>query len=154
MKLNINKDKLLKHKFWILLVLAIPLILAGHFLLLGPVAAEIEKEQKGVIKTIADAAKLKGTYSDKNAEDKREQAKKLKAEEDNVWATLYGRQAGSMFWPKKIEDKYPIHDGKFLRELKAFDPASPPAEDKHTVVCKFLSGDDISITVESKIAKT
>ncbi len=149
MKLNINKDKLLKHKFWILLAVAIPLILAGQFVLLGPVAGEIEGDKGKVLATIKGAANVKGNYNEENAKQRIKVADELKEEENKVWKSVYDKQAGDMFWPELIEKKYPVRTGQFLRELKSIDGAAV-ADDKNTFSGKLVQRKDILLTLAGK----
>ena len=48
MKVNFDKEMLVKHKFWIMLMIAVPMILASQIVLAVYVAGDIEKQRKKV----------------------------------------------------------------------------------------------------------
>lgn len=150
MKLNIDKDQLLKNKFWIMLIVAVPLILAGQYIVMGPVAEDIEKTKK---KVTAELRKPINPpfYNNDNIEKKNAEAKAIQKQEREWWGQLYAEQAPSLFWPKGFEDVYPMMTGKFLRELKYTDAGNPPGpDDQHHFSGKLISRGNISITVQGK----
>jgi hypothetical protein len=150
MKLNIDKDKLLKNKFWIMLALAVPMILAAQYIMMVPVAEEIDKQKKKV------AMELKKPvnppfYNSENIQSRLDQAAAITKKEHDWWGKLYAKQAADLFWPTKFEEVYPFADGKFLRELKYLDlgTAGVP-DDKHHLSGKLVSRDNNAITVVGK----
>lgn len=154
MKLNIDKEKILKNKFWILLVVAVPMILASQYIVLGPVAEDISKTRKKVDSELKKARDIKPPYyNGNNIEAKLKQAAEVSEKEKEIWRQLYARQEPSLFWPAAFEKEFPMNTGKFLRELKFVEAGEFPVDDKHRFTGKLVDRDNISITVAAKDGK-
>lgn len=153
MKLNIDKEKLLKNKFWIILVLAVPMILASQYIVMGPVADEIAKKKKAVMAELKK--QVPGPfYNAENIQKKLNEAEAVRKQEYKWWEELYAGQAPYLFWPQKFEETYPMKDGKFLRELKYLDAAGGAVpDDKHHFTGKLVSRDNDYLTVAGKDGK-
>jgi hypothetical protein len=154
--MKLNKDKLLKHKFWIVLLLAVPLILGGQFILLVLVAGEIGAEKSKVVTQVKQAKEFKGdVHSPQNSEEKTKQAEDLRKKESIVWADVYASQADSFLWPADIESTYQPRTGKFLREIKYLDAgAAPPVpDDVHHITGRVVSAKAFWIELETKEGK-
>ena len=124
--MKMNKDQLLKHKFWVLLLVAVPLILAGQFIILVVVAGDIDKDKKDLLGLIDKAKKEAGPfYSDEDTKKQLDKAAELQKQEFDVWGKVFAKQVRES-WPKNMERKYPIYTGKFLRKLKFLDAAARP----------------------------
>src|SRR5947209_4182982 len=117
MKLNVNKDLLLKHKFWIFLVVALPMVLAAMFVLLVPIADTIAKERKDVDKLLLDLKKPSGVFIPQQKIDElNQEVAKAVAKEYGVWGKAYAEQAAgnSLFWPESFDKTYDFEKHKFL----------------------------------------
>jgi len=157
MKLNVNKDLLLKHKFWIFLGVGLPIILAAMFMVLVPVADSIANQRKEVEKTLNDAKKPSGMFIPQEKIDEiKRKVEEAKTKEYGVWGKAYADQAAgdSLFWPVEFEQTYPVHTGKFLRALKYIDAGANPPEDEHNTSGKIVAKDNLSISVQTKAGKT
>lgn len=135
MAVKFNKDAILKHHFWILLGIAVPLIGAGLFMLMGPVAAQIETDRKkadSIVKQGKSALGQAPFLNEENIKKKQAQVDALKKKENELWKSLFDQQAGMTFWPKAFEDAYPVNDGKFIREVKVADAAATDGDNQFT----------------------
>jgi hypothetical protein len=106
MKVNVNKEQLLKHHFWILsgcylLVVLIPLVLLGT-----GVSDSITKEQQ----TLESAKKdIKGVTNPKNQKwvDAFEKQDKFVEDKKNIiWAKAWELQKDMMTWPPDLQETF------------------------------------------------
>ena len=154
MKLNINKDALVKHKFWIGLLLAVPMTFAGLFLLLMPIKADIDKKKAGLAKDLAAAKKVPNPlYGPKDIKLREADLEASRKEEYKVWGKVSQEQAAEFFWPTEFEKIYPFASGKFIRGVKVLDPSTPGAIDEHHYVGKITDITSNFILVSAKGGK-
>jgi hypothetical protein len=152
--MKLSKDQILKQKFWVMLTLAVPLILAGHFVLLVLVAGEIDGDRKKIAGEVDKGRKVKGPFfSEKNVDAVNKYREEVEKMEGKAWGELYSRQADLMFWPEAMEKTYPIHKGKFLRELKYLDGGAVAADKSHHISGTVVDKNNISITLQTKNGK-
>lgn len=116
--MKFNKELLLKHKFWLLLALTLPLSLGALALLATSVSGNIsrardglDKEQKrlkvtGTIRTPADIARA------------RHEADIEKAAEKVVHEQAYVVQDALFTWPERVEKGFNFHAGLFAQQIK------------------------------------
>ncbi len=116
--MKFNKEMLLKHKFWVLLLVTVPLSLGALFLLVTSVSGDItrmrtslEAEQKrlkpsGQIRTPGDIAVV------------RREAEIEKAKLKVVHSKAYAEQDALFFWPDAVENEFNFRSGLFAQQIK------------------------------------
>jgi hypothetical protein len=155
MNVNINKEALIKHKFWIMLGIAVPLILAGIYTLEFPVAEATAKELKKVHQQDKSAKDPKGVYhNQKQIDDLLAEVKKAKQAEDRVWGHVFRDQIPLMFWPADFEKTYPFEKGKFIREVKYLEGNDGGTTAADHFVGKITERTNHFIKVQGKDPKT
>lgn len=137
--MKMDAEFLKKNLFWVLLVVAAPLILIALLILNTSVPGAISADEK---KVTDELASLKTAMSNVKNEGEvttaKTRAEELKKQETEVWKKAYETQKGLMTWPEKFEEFYNFKDGFFTREIaaerKAAAPAgeNPPAGEKTT----------------------
>jgi hypothetical protein len=117
--MKLDKDTLLKQRFWLVLIVSVPLAVAGIFILSSSVPAQIDKESKAVKTALdkVDGFVKQGPKSNKWVEQAEEIAKAKKKQETEVWKIAADEQAGIMTWPRVMEEKYHFRDGHFAKEI-------------------------------------
>lgn len=116
MALKINKEMILKNKFWILLNLAGLLAFLGlMFLYLEDPSAK----QLDILKKARNSStKVKGEQSEQTIAEMAERAKKAKNLELEVWSDAFKAQEPLFFWSNKVEDDFAFQNGRFITEIK------------------------------------
>lgn len=117
MQMKFDKELLLKHKFWIVLGLAIPSSLAALFLLTSTVGGQIAASRK----KLEDARKKIETapsVTRGEIESEALKAKLEKAKESVAWALAYKEQAALFRWPDEVEQGFDFMNGLFAYEIK------------------------------------
>lgn len=128
--MKVDKDLLIKHHFWIMLGVAVPLALVAILMLMTAVSASIASQRKSLEDEIK---KVKGTNVDKNDEFvslEEKLAAKKKEQEGEVHALAYNAQKSISTWPDLIEKTFNFRDGLFATEVAVHNapPAGWPAE--------------------------
>ena len=163
--MKLDKDTLIKQRFWLVLGLSVPLALAGLFVLSSNVPAQIDKENKGV-KAALD--KIAGFVKQSpKSKEWVEQAEKVAQEKEKqkteVWKTAADEQADLMTWPKEMEKQYHFRDGLFAKEIgvaarkkedKKEDAGLTPKDDDRHFSGVIRTANEDSITVKGKAEKT
>ncbi|MCI0637765.1 MAG: hypothetical protein L0Y72_22105 [Gemmataceae bacterium] len=138
--MKVDKEVLLKHKFWVALGVTVPLALVALFVLLTAVSADIDsrrkqlKDQHDQFKSITDPA------TPAIIEEERVKADDEKVKETVVHRKAYAAQAGLFRWPEAIENEFDFQNGYFAYDIKAVrkkdpDPAGvdPPKNEDRLV---------------------
>jgi hypothetical protein len=105
-----EKNKLSKHHFWILLALAvvlIPVVIGGATFGVGSAADAEQKKINGEIDKLAKAT----TKGQKYIEGLKEQEKYLQARKSVVWKDAYEDQTGLIEWPSRLSHLDPLYFG-------------------------------------------
>jgi hypothetical protein len=127
--MKFDKETALKHKFWILLLVSLPLSLGAIFFLVTAVSGDISLHRK---KVEADVKKYKTAPDTKTPLDiqkARHEAEIEKAKEQVVWAKAYEEQEHLFTWPELVEEKYNFRSGLFAQKIKVYrGKAEPPPE--------------------------
>ena len=117
-KLNINKEMLLKHRFWITLGTAVFVILIGLFYLEMYVDAS---KQTKTLKGELDLSKSKPSgirfQNDKSIAAIATVAQKAQEKERELWEKCYKEQHGLFLWAKEVEQKFDFLDGRFVSKI-------------------------------------
>jgi hypothetical protein len=136
MAAKLNKDALLKYRFWIIIGVAFVLGLGGVFYLGLIVHADTTKLQ-------ALQAQGKG-YSPKSNQKTVEQSNKnaetAKASEAGIWKAAWDKQEPLFVWAKKVEDQFNFRHGFFVSEIKVDKLPPDPKEWPKNETPNTLSG--------------
>lgn len=100
--MQLDKDTLLKHRFWILLGLAIPIIIVVVILVPTTVGGETETKRKKVESTIT-SLNLPDPKNDKWIEGLGGKEKTLDDKRKEVWKAAWDAQASLYDWPKALD---------------------------------------------------
>jgi hypothetical protein len=135
--MKLDKDFLIKHKFWVVLSGGLFLTLLAIFFLLVIAPGAINKKRKQVED---DWGKVKNAQGAKNPTYIEAVSKVREAEKGNetvAWRRGYLSQKGLEFWPKEFANRYEFEDGLFATEIAVQDkndlaalPEDEPKEEK------------------------
>src|SRR5690349_14203136 len=102
--MKLDKETLLKNRFWVALVAFLPIFL-GLMIVTWLTAGEPVKANKAAIDTANGALKpLTDIKTDKQTQLLVEKAKELREKKDKVWAEAWRGQANLMVWPRSVPD--------------------------------------------------
>jgi hypothetical protein len=158
--MKIDKDALIKHRFWIIVGLSVPLALIAIILLATSVSNAIASVRTKLQKVETD---LKNAQKDPKTPDdierKKIEASKLIEEETKAWKKAFKDQETLARWPRKMEETYHFADGWFASEVKVIKapenkadwPADKEGELHHGTV---RSGDNEQFTILDRDGKT
>jgi hypothetical protein len=113
---KIDKDLLLKHRFWILVGLSVPCVLIAILLLATSVSGSIAQKRKSLETDLQKISTAKATKP-QDVEDKKVEANLLVSEETKAWGKAYKLQQAIYRWPTSIEEIYHLGDGVFANEI-------------------------------------
>lgn len=130
MNAKFDKDLLIKHKFWVLLGVSVPLIIAAFFILGTSVSADIESQKKKNSDK-EKSLKTSGLIGPGVNEPLRKVAEQRKLNETDVHAIAFKEQEPISTWPKAIEDTFDFAHGWFATEVRVL-PAPKDLKDKST----------------------
>ena len=129
-----DKDALVKHKFWVMLAVAAPLALGAIFLLLTVVSssiASLRKANEDAVKNIRPPADAK---NEKNVDVKKDEAVKVTKTKDQAWEEAWLQQAHFFTWPKAFEEMgIDFQNGFFVTEAKVVKELPAKIEEKNKV---------------------
>ncbi len=118
--MKFDKDFVLKHKFWIILAVALPLTLISIFMLTTAVSGEIDQDREQILNLLGNFKKNAGEQiTPAKIDAMKKLAEMEKAKENVVWANAYKTQEDMTFWPKEFEKVFNFKDGLFAYEIKA-----------------------------------
>src|SRR5262245_53542416 len=127
--MKIDVEFLKKHRFWILLGLAVFLLLPSCVALGPGVSSALAVKNAEVDKRINALTGKKDVKSDEWVEVAKKRAEKSKQQETEVWAEAWRSQEYDFTWPKEFEAKYHFQNGWFARsitaEVKVPEPPAP-----------------------------
>jgi hypothetical protein len=125
--MKFDKDMVLKHKFWVLLAVSLPLILGSLFILVTAVSGDIRRTRASVEKQLKDFTKTTEVKSPKEIEDARREADVEKSKEQVVWRMAWDKQEPLYLWPEKVEKEFNFRSGLFAQQIKV--DRNPPAQE-------------------------
>src|SRR5262249_38707228 len=117
--MRFDVELLKKHRFWILLGVAVLFALPAWLVLGTSVSSSIAGKQAAVKTAIKQLQDKKDVKSDEWVSVAREKAKIYKGLEIDVWKEAWDDQAKYFTFPAKFEAKYPFQDGWFARSITA-----------------------------------
>jgi hypothetical protein len=117
--MKMDKDTLIKQRFWVALCVPLVLFLVGLIWLSFIIPAGIATERKKAEDKFKSA---KGAVKDAKNVSAVERAQKFaeifKSKEDVVWINAYEAQKTISTWPREFEKQYHFQDGLFATEIK------------------------------------
>jgi hypothetical protein len=135
--MKLDKDFLIKQKFWVVLSGGLFLTLLAIFFLVVIAPGTIGKVRK---KVEEEWGKVKGAKDVKNPEYIKVVEKTFESEKGNetlAWGRGYRSQLGFQSWPREFEDKFEFENGLFATEIAvqanadlAAQPPDEPKQDK------------------------
>ncbi len=128
MKAKFDKDMLIKHRFWILLGITVPLVLGAVFVLITTVSAEIDSYRKKAEGMHNELRKSSPQAGPQVLEVREKIARDWKTQETNVHKIAFDAQAHLFTWPLAVEDRFDFQNGRFAVDVKIADKA-PGAKD-------------------------
>src|SRR5262249_22090499 len=134
MAVKINKEALLKHRFWVLVGITGILTLAGIFYLQLYGGQDVAAARTNFTKAIHDAKGPKGT-SQAEVDAVGVAAEKARKAQTDVWLKSYKDQEPLFRWAPAMESEFQFTSGKFATEIKihkAEDKSWP--EDTDTLI--------------------
>lgn len=125
--MKLDKETAIKHHFWGLLGLAVPMVLVCLLVLLTAVSAEIRRHRKALEDAHKSVENSSGVFkNDDWVKAMQRAAGKKKEEEKEVWEKAYEAQAHLFTWPVEFESAVHFQDGFFPVSIKVY--RKPPAE--------------------------
>src|SRR5262245_47070218 len=130
--MKMDKDTLMKHRFWVVLAIAAPLALGAIFFLLVIVGGGIAAQRKDLEKKISSIPKVADAKNDKNVAVKKEDAENVIGKKDAAWEKAWKEQDRFFTWPRKFldDDKIDFQDGTFITEVKVVKALPEKVEEK------------------------
>ncbi len=135
--MKFDKELVLKHKFWALLAVSLPLIFGAIFLLTTSVSGDIIKTRTDIEKKIKD-------FSQTNIEIKtpaeiaevRRIADMEDAKKKVVHAKAFQKQEPLFMWPERVESEFNFRNGLFAQKItiKKGDAAGETPKDEERLV--------------------
>jgi hypothetical protein len=99
--MQVDKETLIKHRFWIGLGVAVPLILIAYLVVITSVSGKIAEERNKVeaAKKALDA--IRSPKNGKHEAQLKERGEKVGGKKNEVWEKAYEVQDGMMTWPEQ-----------------------------------------------------
>ena len=152
-----DKEMLLKHRFWIMLGVAVTLTLVGILIL---EFSEVEGRVP-LKKVFTDGKTTKAPDGPKSIEDAKANAELAKKNEAIVWKNAYQPQADLATWPQPVEEKYDFANGYFANDVKILklpdaakgskDAAKAwPADNPFLMHGAFIDGQEDSFKIKDR----
>ena len=119
MAVKIDKEALIKHRFWIMLGVAVPMILIALYVLRVDIASANEKKRSATNSALKTILNAPGPFPSQEEIDKiTKEVEKANLEIGKVWGNVFQEQIPYMFWPDEFLKEHPFETGKFIREIK------------------------------------
>jgi hypothetical protein len=118
--MKMDKDTLIKQRFWVALCVPLVLFLVGLIWLSFIIPAGIATERKKANDKLDLAKKAAGQVKNVSAVERAEKVAQIyKSKEDVVWINAYEAQKPLSTWPPDFEKQYHFQDGWFATEVKS-----------------------------------
>jgi hypothetical protein len=103
MQLKIDKDMLIKQRFWILLGVSVLLLLVALLMLPSSVGSEVESQQKAYLGKKDSLAKISAVKNEKWVAAAKEADEYVESKKNKVWEQAWSTQTNFMTWPADLE---------------------------------------------------
>src|SRR5882724_8967681 len=152
--MKIDKDALLKHKFWILVGLSVPFAAVSILLLVTSVSSSIAATRKTLETTLSGVKTQKDVHPELDILTQRHAADRLFKKESEAWRDAFLEQETFFRWPRKMEATYHFADGLFANEVQVLKlPADkgqwPPNKANELIHGKLKSMTDDEFVIET-----
>src|SRR3954447_23407196 len=109
--MKVDKELLLKNRFWVLLGVGLLLAIGVVFLLMTSVRAAIAKQRDTIVKK-RDAVNKRGVSVGPNViAKKREIAQQYEAQQTKAWEQAEKPQRPELFWPDAVQQEFDLKEG-------------------------------------------
>jgi hypothetical protein len=129
--MKVDKETLVKHKFWVIAALCLPLTLFAMVYLATSVAGAINAKHKEVDKKIKDLKAFADPKRPDEVSKKKREAELHESLKDVVWEEAWqtqARQPGLNTWPEQLEHDFHFANGLFAMKVQAERTKTPPAD--------------------------
>src|SRR5262245_55491439 len=109
--MKVDKDTLLKHRFWILVGLSLPFTLLAILVRSTSVAGSIDEARKKLKGLSESAVKTTTIHTPEELAVKKTEADLLYGHESKAWKSAYDDQEVIFRWSRAMEAKYNFADG-------------------------------------------
>jgi hypothetical protein len=118
--MKFDKEKILKHKFWVMLLVVLPLSLSAIFILVTAVAGDINQSHEKIAKALKtfNSVKSRPMKTPPQLAEIEKEALIEKNKEEDVWEQNWEAQKPLLFWPKAMEEKFDFQDGIFAVKIQ------------------------------------
>jgi hypothetical protein len=160
MELKIDKDTLIKQRFWILLGMSVLLLLVALLMLPSSVGSEVETKQKDYNGKKDSLAKISSVKNPKWVDEAKKADDFVESKKNKVWEQAWLTQKDLMTWPARLQSfatKYayfgdPIEQvdrsqfgGEYQTQIYAVWSLVQPLEANGSGVVQFPGGDYESV---------
>src|SRR5262245_58857142 len=128
MAVKFDKEMLIKHRFWVLLAVSVPLVLVALFILITSGGAHIEDLRKKTKNKYTEVANIKQVVGPSVIAERSKVAAARKESETDVHADAFKAQERIATWPKAVQDRFDFQNGRFVTEVKI----GPAPKDKES----------------------
>ena len=154
MPVKFDKEMLIKHRFWVLLGISVPLVLVAVFILITSVSADIESSRK----KLADkykAAQANAQVGPRVIEVHTKEAEVWKQQETKVHEIAFKAQDSLFTWPDAVEERFDFQHGWFATDIKIIPAPTgdPPADAEDLCHGKVVRIDPDSVVIAGKEKK-
>jgi hypothetical protein len=109
MNVNVNKELLLKHRFWILLGIGVILLVIGMITLPSSIGNQVEKKAKDFDSAVRVLKGIKDTKNQDWVDKLTKQDGYIESRKNVVWEQAWNSQAYLYTWPEELQAKFSEH---------------------------------------------
>src|ERR1700683_2717591 len=113
----IDKEFMVKHRFWLLLATSAFLVAIGIFILAFPVRSGLRATEAEIQKRLDKIKNYKNFKSPQAVEQKRKEQGEEKAKETEVWKAAWKTHGNVSTWPAEFEQEFQFKDGWFAVDI-------------------------------------
>jgi hypothetical protein len=115
--MKLDKETLIKNRFWVLVAAVVPLVLIAFVVLWFGVRSAIAKKQAAVDQVMKEPGGIKDTRNQRGIDALKEQEKKVEAIWKKVWEEAWNSQVELITWPSEVQNRF--NSGLFATRVKA-----------------------------------
>ncbi len=148
--MKFNKDTLVKHRFWAMLAVSVPLTIAGVALLMTVVSSQINKDRESLTALAKELSNLPATiHGPQTIQVMGDKAKEIGGQESVVWGDAFKAQEPLYRWADEMEQRFEFQGGRFANDIQV---GKMVADRKEWPADKEQPKDDVNVmlgTVEN-----
>jgi hypothetical protein len=115
--MKLDKETLIKNRFWVLVAAVVPLVLIAFVVLWFGVRSAIAKKQAAVDQAMKEPEGIKDTRNQRGIDALKEREKKVEAIWKKVWEEAWNSQVELITWPSEVQNRF--NSGLFATRVKA-----------------------------------